>query len=257
MNEPEGRLAALRAEGAEVFDVPGFGLVASLLARAAALGGGAGALLVGRARLRMEALGAALREARAAAEMELGALVEDGAVVAPELREALFRGEVTRVRREVRRTLRERARERQRVQISWVTRLHGDALSRGARLSADVVRDLDGLGGADSTVERGAHGHAVALGDALSCSLLRDSAESARATLAVARAADNLPEDAGPYNGQVLVARMLAAMAELSPTYVRAMVAAADDLAALEALLAPKAQKTKPKAAKRRRAAAG
>jgi hypothetical protein len=257
---PAERLATLRAAGAEVFDAPGFGLAASLLARAEALGGGAGALLVERARLRLDALEASLREGRAAAERALGALVEDGAVVAPELRAALSRGEVTRVRREARRVLRERARERQRVQIPWVTRLRGEALSRGATASADAPVDLEGLGGADGTVERGAHGRAVALGDALSSSLLRQSAESARATLAVARAADNLPEAAGPYNAQVLVARTLTALAELSPAYVRALVAAADDLAALEAALAPEAQKVKqakPKAAKRRRAAAG
>jgi hypothetical protein len=99
----------------------------------------------------------------------------------------------------------------------------------------------------------------VALGDALSRALLRQSAESARATLAVARATDNLPEAAGPYNGQVLVARTLAELAELAPAYVRALVAAADDLAAMEALLTPEAQKPKrsPRPAKRRRAAAG
>ena len=159
------------------------------------------------------------------------------------------------MRREIRRTLRDRARERQRVQIPWMARLRGEALTRGAPLSADMTRDLSAVEDADGTVERGAHGRAVALGDALSHALLRESAESARATLAVARATDNLPEAAGPYNGQVLVARTLAAMAELAPAYVRAVVAAADDLAALEALLAPEAPKAKAKAkpAKRRR----
>jgi hypothetical protein len=101
------------------------------------------------------------------------------------------------------------------------------------------------------------HGRAVALGAAVSSALLSASAESVRATIAVARAADNLPEAAGPYNGQVLAARALAAMAELSPAYVRAVVAAADDLAALDARLAPEAQKPKARAPAKRKRAAG
>lgn len=253
MSEPADLLAALRAAGAETFDPLGFGLVASLLARAEALGGGAGVRLVDRARLRGDALAASLREARAAAEQELGVLVEDGATVGPELREALTRGEVATVRRAIRRTLRERARERQRVQIPWMARLRGEALTRGGALSADVARDLSAVEDADGTVERGAHGRAVAAGDAVSHALLRESAESARATLAVARATDNLPEAAGPYNGQVLVARTLLAMAELAPAYVRAVVATADDLAALDALLTLETPKAKAKPAKRRR----
>ncbi len=58
-----------------------------------------------------------------------------------------------------------------------------------------------------------------------------------RATVAIARSADNLPESAGRYNSQALAIRALAEMAELSPEYVRVLVAAIDDLAAVANLL--------------------
>lgn len=87
---------------------------------------------------------------------------------------------------------------------------------------------------------------------ASSRALFRDSAERARAALAVARAADNLPEAAGPYNAQVLAARALEAMNALSPEYLRTFIAALDDLAAVQALTAePEPRKGKAKAAKK------
>jgi Protein of unknown function (DUF2894) len=251
-------VTALRAAGGEVFDPLGFRLIESLVARGEILGGGARGRLLDRARVRIDALDTALREARVTAEQELRALATDGASIAPVLREALARGEVARVRREIRCALRDRTKERERVQVPWLTRLRGAAVSRGARLPDGVARDLAGVGDEDGSVDRGAHARVVAVGDALSAALFRESAESTRAMLAVARAADEVPDDAGPYNGQVLAARALAVMAELAPTYVRVVVAMADDLAALEALLAPEveAARGKRRAGKRRRAQA-
>jgi hypothetical protein len=83
---------------------------------------------------------------------------------------------------------------------------------------------------------------------------LHASAESARAVIAVARAVDNVPEAHGPYNPHVLAARALAAVADLSPAYARALVARLDDLAALDTLLP--AETRKSKAPRKRRAAA-
>ena len=241
MTDPAELVAALRDAGAEVFDPLGFRFVESLVARAEILGGGARDRLLERARLRIEALDAALRDARRTAEQELGALGAEGASIAPALREALARGEVSQVRREIRRERSDRSRER--VQVPWLSRLRVAAAARGAHLPEEVTRDLEGDG--DDSVDRGAHTRAVAAGGALSRALFRASAESARAMLAVARAADDVPDGAGPYNAQVLAARALAVMAELSPVYVRVAVAMADDLAALEALLAPDAEAAK------------
>ncbi|MFT3764837.1 MAG: DUF2894 domain-containing protein [Minicystis sp.] len=260
MSEPEVLLASLREAGAEVFDPPGFGFVASLLARAEGEGGGARDRIRERARQRIDLLRSALESARAVAERELAAIRDEGASVAPDLAEALARGEISSVRRAIRRARRELVRARQRVDVPWVGRLREEALARGAALPDEVARDLDRLAGDGGAVDRGAHGRAVAVGSAVSSALLSASAESVRATIAVARAADNVPDTAGPYNGQVLAARALAAMAELSPAYVRAVVAAVDDLAGMDARLAPEAPKPKAKPAKpakRKRAAAG
>lgn len=256
MSEPEV-LAALRASGAEVFDPPAFGLVRSLLARAEALPDGARARLLERARERAELLRGAVEAARAAARGELAALAEAGASVAPELDLALGRGEVAAVRRAARRARRELSRRHERVEVPWMTRLHERALSRGAAVPDEVTRGLAQLTEGRGEVDRGAHGRAVALGSAVSSALLSSSAESVRATIAVARVADNLPDAPGPYNGQVLAARALTAMAELSPAYVQAIVAAVDDLAGMEARLPPEAARPKSKPArplKRKRA---
>jgi hypothetical protein len=256
MSDLAERVAALRAAGGEVFDPLGFGLVESLVARAEALGGGARERLLARARARVDAIDATLRAARGAAEQALHVLAADDGPIVPALAAALARGEVARVERETRRAIRDRARARREVQVPWLARLRGEALSRGTRLPAEIARTLDGLGTTDGAAPRGAHGGAVAAGAALSHALFREAAESARATLAVARAVDGMPDDAGPYNGQVLAARALARMAELSPQYVRVIVAAADDLAALEAMLAVEAEtgKGRAKSDKRKRA---
>lgn len=253
----QSRLLRLREAGAETFDPPGFGLVVALLARAEALPGGAREKIHARAGVRMELLEGALASARAAAEREIGALVEAGAEVPGAVADALARGEIARVRREIRRARRELSQRRQDVAVPWVARLGGEARARGASLPDEVARDLERLVEHGGAIPRGAHGRAVALGAAVSSALLSASAESVRATIAVARATDNLPEAAGPYNGQVLAARALTAMAELSPAYVRAVVAAADDLAALDARLAPEAPKPKARAATKRKRAAG
>jgi len=254
----EARMASLREAGAEAFDPAGYGFVAALLARAEALPGGAREKIRERARQRIELLEGALGVARAEAQREMCALREAGADVPPDLVEALARGEIPRVRRELRRARRELARDRADVAVPWVARLRGEAEARGAQLPDDVARALDHLAARGGVVERAAHTGAVALRSAVSSALLSASAESVRATIAVARATDNLPDAAGPYNGQVLAARALSAMAELSPAYVRAVVAAADDLAAVSLRLAPEAQRPKARAAtKRRRAAAG
>ncbi|APR80549.1 Hypothetical protein A7982_05896 [Minicystis rosea] len=255
MSEPEILLASLREAGAEAFDPPGFGLVLALLSRAEGERDGARERIRARARERIDRLQHALESARTAATRDLSALVEAGVPVAPTIAEALARGEIQRARSEIRRARHDHRKRRDRVELPWVGRLRDEARARGAALPQEMARDLERLAG--DGVARDAHGHAVALGSAVSSALLTASAESVRATIAVARAADNVPDAAGPYNGQVLAARALAAMADLSPAYVRAVVAAIDDLAGMEARLTPEAPKPKAKPAKRKRAAGG
>lgn len=256
MTDPAALVGALREAGAEVFDPPGFAFVTALLARAEALPGAARDRVRDRARQRIALLDAALRAARADVERAIGALVEEGGEVPAAVGAALARGEIDWARREIRRARRALIERRREIALPWVARLRGEAEARGASLPDEIARDLDRLAARGGAVDRDDHGRAVAVGTAVSTALLAASAESVRAAIAVARAADNLPAAAGPYNGQVLAARALAAMADLAPDYVRAVVAAADDLADAEARIAPVASKPKARPATRRRRAA-
>jgi hypothetical protein len=120
------------------------------------------------------------------------------------------------------------------------------------RLPEPLARDLAALPCDGDVVERRVKRQAQALSNALSTALFHESLVSARATLAVARAADNVPEDAGPYNAQVLASRALCAAERLSAHYLRALVASLQDLGALSAALEPPPEKsTRKKAAPR------
>jgi hypothetical protein len=244
------RVDALRARGAEVFDGPGLAFIESLLVRADAIGGDGGARLEARATERVSALDDALTRESADVADELDAM---GELAPAEVRAALERGDPKGARRALKRARFEAARAREPVEVPWAARLGGDATARGEHALAHELTALCATG----VIDRGAHAQAVALGGAVSSALFRSSAESVRATVAIARSADSVPESAGPYNGQVLAARALTAMAELSPAYARVVVAAIDDLAALDARLTPQPAKAKARPAKRRRAGEG
>lgn len=241
------RLDGLRASGGAEFDPLGQALIVTLLARAEAEADAVQTLLAGRIEARLASFEAALRAERALAAKELGTLADAGIEAPDDLCEALARGDCGGVKRGVRRLLGARREAQRTARVPWIARLRGEARAREVTLPDEVTRDLATLRVEDGAVERGEMRRAQALGNAMSSALFRDSAESARAELAVARAADNLPEGAGPYNGQVLAAKALSAMAALSPGYVRALIAGLDDLAAVEVLLAPEERKTERK----------
>jgi hypothetical protein len=244
------RVESLRAARADVFDGPGFGLLEALLERAEALGGEAGTRLLVRASDRAGLIEAAFKRALDGASCEIEAMGEGAP---PAAREALEGGDPRAARRALRRARVDAARSHERIAVSWAARLGSEASARGEE---SLVQELSELC-SNGVVERGAHGRAVALGGVASAALFQASAEGLRATIAIARATDNLPESAGPYNSQVLAARALAAMAELSPAYARAVVAAIDDLASLEVHLGLEPPKARPRPAGRKRAAGG
>ena len=66
------------------------------------------------------------------------------------------------------------------------------------------------------------------------------------ASAATARAAERVPEAAGPYNGAVVASRALAELAELSPGYVSRYVAWLEDLASLAELPERRPPRRKP-----------
>jgi hypothetical protein len=252
LDAARARLDALRAGGGAEFDALGQAFVRTLVARAEAEAEGVQTLLAGRIEARIAALVASFHAERAVAEGELEKLGGAGFAATDELRAALSQGDFTAVRRGVRRLLGELKEAQRPARVPWIARLRGEARAREVALPDDVIRGLDALHVEDGAVERTERRRAQALGNAMSSALFRESAQGARAELAVARAADNLPEGAGPYNGQVLAAKALSAMAALSPGYVRALIAGLDDLAAIEALLVPEERtRRKPVRAKR------
>ncbi|WP_437896599.1 DUF2894 domain-containing protein [Sorangium sp. So ce124] len=239
----DARLAALRAAGAHRFDPAGYRLVEALLERARALDGGARARLAARASARLAALDAAFHRARADAEAHLRALADAGLPHDGALAAALALGDFPAVVRTARRRLRALAAERKTTAVPSLARLRGEVAARDVRLPEPLARDLAELPCDGDVVERRVKRQAQALSSALSTALFHESLVSARATLAVARAADNVPEDAGPYNAQVLAARALCAAERLSEHYLRALVASLQDLGALAAALEPQPEK--------------
>ncbi len=256
------RLDGLRERGGSEYDPLGQALILTLVARAEAEDEAVKTLLMGRIEARLCSLESAFRAERAHADDEIATLANAGIEPSFAVREALQRGDFASVRRGARQLHGARKEAQKTARVPWIARLRGEARSRDLALSDDVTRGLDalGLGFEDGTVDRAERRRAQALGNAMSSALFRESAEGARAELAVARAADNLPDGAGPYNGQVLAAKALSAMAALSPGYVRALIAGLDDLAAMEVLLAPEERKTikpaKPKKPKKKQGGA-
>ncbi|WP_437733050.1 DUF2894 domain-containing protein [Sorangium sp. So ce1335] len=237
------RLAALRSAGADRFDPAAYRFIEALLERAAPLDGGARDRLAARAADRLAALEASFHHAHAEAERQLRALADAGIPDDGALAAALARGDFPTVVRAARRRLRALAEGRQKTAVPALARLRGEAAARDVRLPAPLVRDLAQLPCDGDVVERRVKRQAQALSNALSTALFHESLVSARATLAVARAADNVPEDAGPYNAQVLAARALCAAERLSEPYLRALVASLQDLGALAAALEPPPEK--------------
>jgi len=67
-----------------------------------------------------------------------------------------------------------------------------------------------------------------------------------RATTATARAAEQVSEGAGPYNGAAVASRTLGELAALAPGYVSSYVAWLEDLASLAELPERRAPRRKP-----------
>jgi hypothetical protein len=254
LDAARGRLDGLRAGGGAEYDPLGQAMIATLVARAEAEDHGVQSILIGRIEARLGSLESAFRSERAGAHGEIASLTNVGIEPSEAVREALKRGDFASVHRGARQLHGARKEAKKPARVPWIARLRGEARSRDLALSDEVTRGLDALGAEDGTIDRTEMRRAQALGNAMSSALFRESAQGARAELAVARAADNLPDGAGPYNGQVLAAKALAAMAALSPGYVRALIAGLDDLAAMEALLGTEERKSvkppKPKAKK-------
>jgi len=254
--QPRDRVARLRTEGAAQFDSIGLEFIESLLSRAEKENGGARERLLARAAARVDLFEAAFHQARVSASRAIAQLAEASGEAPAELEEALARGDAKAAQRGAERKLAAFAMGARPVRLPHLARLARAALDRDLVPIADMARELASLAGEDGALPRRSKRRALLLGSALSRALFRESLERARAPLAVARARDNVPEAAGPYNPQALAARALGALDELSPAYAQALVAALDDLASLAAALEPAPRKVKGSRRRRTGAAA-
>ncbi len=223
------RFERLGATCLPAFDPPAWAMIAALVRRAMALSQASGDCLLLKAGARMDALEAAAREATVRAA-GLAREVERRGGDAAALLDELDRGRAKQAARMARGALLEPDRARDPHARAWLGRMTREAHSRGARLPPDLARDLRAL------EEGRPSSPPPELSAALSAALFRQSAAAMRALVTAARAAENVPEPVGPYNGIVLSARTLETLADLSPAYLRVFVQRLEALHALQHL---------------------
>lgn len=226
------RLQTLAEAGAATYDAPACRFVEGLLARAADLPEPAAERLRSRAAERLDRLEAAFAQARdeaAAALREVEALRADRG---GDLRAAFERGDHKAVllgSPRLLRTARDAHRQGARARVQ---RLHGQLQARSVALPPPLRGQLERLLAEPDDLVTDLRG----LGDQLARALFRDAAEHARSALVVARAADSVPAEVGPYNPQALAAEALALVESLSPAYLKTWLGGLEDLAALRLL---------------------
>jgi hypothetical protein len=221
----EARLDALARRGAARFDPEGFRLISRLIE------GG----LEARASQRVDKLEQEHAEAGREAEALLARLKLLEARIGADLTRAIDEGDYRVARRLAIVALGNVEADARSAVPRWALSIAAKARTRAVRLPRDLARRVDAFVDQPPSA-RGVDGELRALAAEVSRALFDDSIASTRATIAVARATDNVPESAGPYNTQALAAQALGALANLSPSYLRAYVATLDDLSALEPL---------------------
>lgn len=240
--EQRRRLEGLK-NGAERFDQPSIRFVEVLLARAGELDGPARSRLLARAKLRLDQVEAAYSTAMTKARERLDALQSAKGEPSAELERRLAAGECAEVARIAGRQLEHLEKAQRAVHLPWVARMAQRARQSGLMIPSELTRELD-QSGEDGDLARST---ALSASRTLSRTMFREAASESRAVLAVARATDSLSDSLGPYNPLALSARVLERTAGMSPVYVRKLVEALEQLAALQALPEPPKTKTKRK----------
>jgi hypothetical protein len=197
-------LAALEAGGARAFDAPACDCVQALLARAEELGGGVGQRLILRAEAHLSALSARFAAERVRVAERLEACEAERGEQA-DLRRLLASGDLVRVARRVRR-----------LRTAPVAPPRPLALKQPSgvgftRAGAHVLRRKR-------------------------VTAYEDSVAQMVATLALARATDVVPEDAGPYNPLRIASDLLERMRTISPFYLAVQLNRLEELASLLSL---------------------
>ncbi len=233
------RLEDLRAAGGDAYDGPGFRFIEGLMRRATDLGGVAEERLQARADQRLDAFEAEFDAARTEAESAMEAIDAAQADPGGGARDAFDQGDYRAVRRHAGRALRMARDDGRQAAGRRLDRLARQVRARGIAMPAGLRSQLE-------TPPLHAR-ETRTLGDELARMLFRDAAEQARGSLVVARAADGLPEEFGPYNPAALSVQALGLLEAVSPGYLRAFLGGLEELSALKSLPEP------PKRSGRRR----
>lgn len=230
------RIDVIRNAGGPGFDGPGFRFIEALLRRACALDGDARERLLDRAAARAAAFEHRLRAARADASALRAVLAESIGEAEPRM-EALFDdGDFRQYLREGRRTLERAIADDGAVVHRRLERLRTRATQTGVVLPETLIRDLGAYDDVDKRVDSTA---VRTLCDRVARAMFDDAASAARATVAIARASDDVPPESGHYNSRALAAEALSLLDALSPVLLRVYVDGLEDLASVRRLPAP------------------
>lgn len=199
----EARLDALEADGARSYDAPACDCVRTLLDRADELGGAVGTRLRQRAVSHLAALAERYERDRLRVTQSL-AETERARGELPELRSRIERGELTATARAIRRW---RARPKT-MRSAVVTVSQGTRA--GKQQTTGIITDR--------------RRRALAY---------EDSVAQLVAALALARATDVVPADAGPYNPLRIASDVLDRMRAVSPFYLAVQLNRLEELGSL------------------------
>lgn len=239
------RIGTLRDGGLPGLDAVGVAHVERLLERAAGLSGSARERLIARAVAYLETLEVRKDVARRRAEGEVERLERLELDPHGRARAALERGDLLSIRRMARRLPQTEVRLRDKVRKQWEVALDAEVEKRG--LSSPGLIDAPSPG----DLER-----AATLDKAVA--LYRDAMAAAAAELAIARAVQTLPVEAGRYHAGSVATRALQAMQDAQP-YLRAQLARLETLSLLKEYgeAALRAETPQQEAAKKPKARAG
>lgn len=210
--DPQGALAALRAQHAQGFDPVGFRFIETLADHAAAAQGELRRILEAKLAAALSAYGERFARARDEARQTLARTAERFPDAVGELGAAFARGEFSRLRRIA-----------VRLESGQRSPALADLLARAGR-SAQAA----GAPGA------GPVGKVVGQGELKSLAYFRDTWSKLHIDRQLAQALAEAPDNAGPLNSQRLMLQALQLMRETSPEYLARFMSHAEALLWLE-----------------------
>lgn len=222
------RLRGLQTKMAHRFDPVAFDHAERLGRRAHALSAShpaAGSRLWARANLYLDEFEARFNASRARALQDAKRLVKLGLLRPPQAKRGLEQGLLLRLRQLARRYPAKQQRVRERVYHEWQTTVAGEAQRRGL-MSPLPTSDANGTEPPSADPA------------GLATALYHDAVSSLQARLAIDRAVEQLPVEAGRYHATTVATRALQVM-QGAPPYLKAQLSRLEGLALLTSYFTP------------------